>query len=28
MLDFFGLLRLKAFMRNIHDAVEGDERPA
>lgn len=26
MLDFFGLLRLKAFMRNIHEAVEGDER--
>lgn len=22
MLDFFGLLRLKAFMRNIHEAVE------
>lgn len=23
MLDFFGLLRLKAFMRNIHQAVDG-----
>jgi DNA-binding transcriptional MerR regulator len=22
MLDFFGLLRLKAFMRNIHEAIE------
>lgn len=22
MLDFFGLLRLKAFMRNIHEAVD------
>lgn len=29
MLDFFGLLRLKAFMRNIHHAVDtaGDQMP-
>lgn len=25
MLDFFGLLRLKAFMRNIHEAVDSVE---
>lgn len=25
MLDFFGLLRLKAFMRNIHEAIEVSE---
>ena len=25
MLDFFGLLRLKAFMRNLHEAVAGGE---
>jgi DNA-binding transcriptional MerR regulator len=28
MLDFFGLLRLKAFMRNIHRSVEGGDRVA
>jgi DNA-binding transcriptional MerR regulator len=26
MLDFFGLLRLKAFMRNIHEAVDGSDQ--
>lgn len=28
MLDFFGLLRLKAFMRNIHKAVNALQEPA
>lgn len=28
MLDFFGLLRLKAFMRNIHEAVDASEANA
>ncbi len=28
MLDFFALLRLKAFMRNIHEAIDVKDRPA